>query len=347
MNTKMLSDEETAFFCEQLAMILEAGIPVADGLEVFADDSGDKRFKDIANSLTEYMSDDSALFTAMEKSGAFPEYAVKMVKIGSVTGRIEDALNGLSDYYSKRAELKQTIRSSVSHPLILLAMMTVVIIVMVIKVIPMFREIFARFDESAAAAVEESVSFAYGLGTAVMVILLAVLAVTLVVAVLMKIPGTRKKLYGLLANFVFTKGLSESIAMSDVTSAMSMMTACGIAPEQTLELAAELTENKAVLNRINDCEKMILDGEYFADAIGKSKLLPPIYAHSLKVAYKSGAFDAAWKKIDERLTGECDRKIYSAVSFIEPVIIGILAVIIGAVLLAVMLPMTDIITAIG
>ena len=315
MSLKILTNEETAFFCEQLAMILEAGIPVADGLEVFAEDSGDKRFREISNILTEHMSsDDSALFTAMEKSRIFPDYAVKMVKIGSVTGRLEDTLSGLSDYYSKRAELRQTVKSAVSHPLLLLAMMTAVVVVMVIKV---------------------------------MVILLAALAVTLVIAVLMQVPAARRKLYGAFTNFVLTGKMSEAVAMADVTGAMSMMTACGIAPEQTLELAAELTENKAVKRRIKDCETMVLDGEYFADAIGKSKLLPSIYARSLKVAYKSGAFDAAWKKIDERLSLECDRKIYSAVSFIEPVIIGILAIIIGAVLIAVMLPMTDIITSIG
>ena len=128
MAAKILTHEETAFFCEQLAMILEAGIPIADGLEVFAEDSGDKRFKEISDILTENMNtDDAALFTAMERSGIFPDYAVKMVKIGSVTGRLEDTLNGLSDYYSKKAELRQTIKSAVSHPLLLLAMMTAVI----------------------------------------------------------------------------------------------------------------------------------------------------------------------------------------------------------------------------
>lgn len=347
MSLKRLTNEETAFFCEQLAMILEAGIPAADGLEVFADDSDDKRFKEIADVLLKHMNDDVSLFDAMDKSGIFPDYAVKMVKIGSLTGRLEDALNGLSDYYTRRAELRQTIKSAVSHPLMLLAMMTVVIIVMVIKIIPMFRDIFFHFDDSAAAAVEESISFAYSLGMWVMVILLAVLVITAVTAVLTKIPSARKALYRLFTNFILTKGLSDTVAMADITSAVSLMVSCGITPEQTLELASELTDNKNVKNRINACEKMVLDGEYFADAIGKSKLLPSVYAHSLKVAYKSGAFDSAWNKIAARYNDECDRKIYGAVSFIEPVIIGILAIIIGAVLLAVMLPMTDIITVVG
>ena len=102
MAIKMLTNEETAFFCEQLAMILEAGIPIADGIEVLAADAGDKRFQEISDTLASFMNEDMTLFDAMEKSGIFPDYAVKMVKIGALTGRLEDTLNGLADYYSKR-----------------------------------------------------------------------------------------------------------------------------------------------------------------------------------------------------------------------------------------------------
>lgn len=348
MAVKMLNDEETAFFCEQLAMIMEAGIPLTDGIEILADEAGDKRFKEIAEMLIECMKDgDTTVFEAMEKSGIFPSYAVEMVRIGSVTGRIEDAFKGLAEYYSKRADLRQTIRSSVSHPLILLAMMTVVVIVLVIKVIPMFKDIFSQFDDTAAAAVEDSVSFAYSMGTAVMIILLAVLAVILVTALLMKIPSARRGLSKLFSNFFLTRNISESMAMADITAAMSMMAECGISPEQLLELAEGLTENNKIKERIKNCGKLVVDGEYFADAVKRSELLPGIYANSLKVAYRSGSIDPAWQKISSRFGQDCDRKIYGAVSFIEPVIIAILAVIIGSVLLTVMLPLTNIMTGIG
>lgn len=347
MAVKMLTDEETAFFCEQLAMLMEAGIPLADGMAVISEEGSDRRFKEISGTLAEYMNGEVTLFDAMEKVGIFPSYAVKMVKIGSVTGRLEDSLKGLADYYSKRADLRQTVKSSVSHPLILLAMMTVVVIVLVIKVIPMFRDIYAQFDDSAAAMVDESVSFAYNLGTGVMIALVVVLGVTLVTAALMQIPSARRSLTKIFTNFVLTKSLSESMAMADITNALSMMAECGISPEQSLELAAGLTENKNILSRIKGCEKMVLDGEYFADALKSSKLLPGIYAHSLKVAYKSGSIDSAWEKISLRFGQECDRKIYGAVSFIEPAIIGILAIIIGSVLLTVMLPLMDIMSHVG
>lgn len=347
MAIKILTDEETAFFCEQLAMLMEAGIPLGDGMEMLAEEGNDRRFREISAMLSGEMREDVTLFDAMDKLGIFPDYAVKTVKIGAVTGRLEDALRGLSDYYSKRAELRQTVKSSVSHPLILLAMMTVVIIVLVIKIIPMFREIYAQFDETAAAAAEKSVSFAYSLGAGVMIALAVILGITLVTALLMKIPSARRGLNKLFTNFVLTRGLSEAMAMADVTNAMSMMAECGISPEQSLELAAGLTENKNVLKRIKSCEKLVLEGEYFADAIKTSELLPGIYAHSLKVAYKSGAIDSAWQKISLRFGQDCDRRIYGAVSFIEPAIVGVLAVVIGSVLLTVMLPLTDIMSRIG
>lgn len=344
---KRLNDEEAAFFFEQLGMILEAGIPVADGLEIFTEDSDDEEFKKVSLIITGLMNEDLTLAEAMEKSALFPDYSVKMVKIGVVTGRLEEVLKGLSDYYSKRVALKSEIRSSVSHPLLLLAMMTVVMVVMVVTVIPMFEDIFTQFDESVAALLGESVVYAKNTGLIVMIILIAVLLISLLTAIFMKIPGFGKKLRGFFSSFIITRGLSEDMALSDVVNALSIMAACGISPEQSLELALTITENKRVLKRLSECERMVLEGEYYADALGKSMLIPTVYAHSLKVAYKSGSFETAWSKTAQRLSEKCDKRINTAISFIEPIIIGILAVIIGAVLLAVMLPMTNIMTAVG
>lgn len=225
--------------------------------------------------------------------------------------------------------------------------MTVVVIVMVVKIIPMFRDIFFRFDESAAAAAESSVDFAYRLGIILMIILIAVLVIVAVTAVLSAFPKTRKALYGAASNMIFTRKISEAIAMADVTGALSMMAECGIPPEESLELVKGLTDNRHVSEKLSECEKLVLEGEGFADAVKKSKLLNPMDSHSLRSAYKAGTFETAWRKINERCRNECDRRIYGAVSLIEPIMIGIIAVIIGSLLLAVMLPMTDIISSLG
>lgn len=347
MKQKLLTNEEVSYFCEQLGMIIEAGIPLTDGLETLAEEADDPRLKDISSQLNNSMSEDITLAAAMEKIGLFPDYAVKTVKIGLVTGRLETTLKGLAEYYEKRADIRSTVKSAFSHPLLLLAMMTVVVIIMVVKIIPMFRDIFFRFDDSAAAAAESSVDFAYKLGIGLMVVLAAVLVIAVVIAVLSAVPKTRRMLSNAGSNLIFTRGISEAVAMADITSALSMMAECGISPEESLELAEGLTNNKRISARLSECEKLVLGGEGYADAIRKSKLLNSMDAHSLRSAYKAGTFDTAWRKISERCSSECDRRIYGAVSLIEPIIIGVIAIIIGALLLAVMLPMTDIISTLG
>lgn len=347
MKHKPLTNEEVAYFCEQLGMMIEAGIPLADGLEALAQEADDQRLKEVAEQLCTAMNEDITLAAAMERLGIFPDYAVKTVKIGLVTGRLENTLKGLSEYYEKRADIRSTVTSAFSHPLLLLAMMTVVVIVMVVKIIPMFRDIFFRFDESAAAAAESSVDFAYKLGIVLMTVLLAVLVIAAVTALLSAFPKTRKALYGAGTNFIFTRKISESVAMADVTSALCMMAECGISPEESLELAKGLTGNRRISARLDECEKLVLEGEGFADAVKKSGLLNPMDSHSLRSAYKAGTFETAWRKISERCRNECDRRIYGAVSLIEPIMIGIIAVMIGSLLLAVMLPMTDIISSLG
>lgn len=347
MKQKPLTNEEIAYFCEQLGMMIEAGIPLADGLETLSEESDDQQLKNICKQLSESMNDDITLAAAMEKLGIFPDYAVKTIKIGLVTGRLESTLKGVAEYYEKRADIRSTVTSAFSHPLLLLAMMTVVVIVMVVKIIPMFRDIFFRFDESAAAAAESSVELAYRLGIVLMAVLSAVLVIAAVTALLSVFPKTRKALSAFLNNNIFSAKISESIAMADITNALCMMAECGISPEESLELAKGLTGNKRISARLVECEKLVLDGDGYADAVKKSGLLDPLDAHSLRTAYKAGTFETAWRKISERCQSECDRRIYGAVSLIEPIIIGIIAVIIGSLLLAVMLPMTDIISTLG
>ena len=347
MRSKIMTDEETAFFCEQLAMIMESGVPLADGLADFAAESGDDEFIKTVGSLSGFTDGSMTLSAAMDKAGNFPAYAVKTIKIGETTGRLEDVLRGLSDYYIRRSDIRMTIKSAVVHPMLLLGMMTAVVVILVMKIIPMFREIFEQFGDTSAGTAAEGIEFAARTGTAVMFVLIAVLLISVIVYILAKNPQTVQKLSEIMANMPIMRGISEAVAMANITGAVSMMTSCGIHPEETLELASGLTNNKRVSARLSDCEKMVLEGEYFAEAVKKSGLLPPVYARPLRSAYKAGSFDTAWKKISERYESECDRKITGAVSFIEPLIIGVLAVITGIILLTVMLPLAQMMTAVG
>lgn len=344
---RKLNPDETSYFCEQLSLMLNAGMQLNDGVDILREDIGDKRITAVCDLLLEHLNGNETLAQAMESSGVFPEYAVKMVGIGEMTGRLEVVLNGLADYYEDRAELNRTIRSAVLHPLMLLVMMTAVIVVLIVLVIPMFGEIFSQFDSSVTAAVEDTVGLAYGVGAAMLVVLLSIIAVSAAAALLSRIPSVKRRMANFAAVFPLTGKMSRRFSLSKISGAVSMMVSAGIAPDELLEYAAALVDDKRLVKRLLDCREKVLSGEYFADVISAAGIFPAMYARSLKIAYSSGSFEKAWRKLAERCSEAAMESASGIVAFVEPAIVIVLTTVIGAILMTVMIPLMNIMSVLG
>ncbi len=347
MAIKQLTAEETAYFCEQLASMLNSGMQLNDGLDILSEDIDDKRIKNVCATLSAAIYNERTLHEAMDESGVFPPYAVNMVRIGTVSGRLEAVLHGLCEYYENRAATQRTLRSAILHPLMLLVMMTVVIIVLVVQVIPMFSDIFSRFDNRIGAAVEQTVSSAYSMGTVLLIVLLAIVFISAVFAVLIHIPSTRTALESLLSSFPLIGRTIRRFSQAKLANAMSVMVASGISPEESLEHASLLITEKKLKGQIEKCRNDLLEGESFADAVCDAEIFPPVYGRTLKIAYTAGSFDTAWKKISEKCSDAAEQTLANIISFIEPAIIIILAAMIGSILLTIMVPLMNIMSVLG
>ncbi|MBQ8171386.1 MAG: type II secretion system F family protein [Oscillospiraceae bacterium] len=341
---KKLNNEQTAYFCEQLWLIVNTGMPLDDGLDILAEDVDDDNIKALCDHIADELTCGKTLFNAMATSGVFPQYAVSMVEIGCVTGRIDDVLKSLSEYYENRSEIQRTVRYAVFHPCMLLLMMTIVMVVLVVKVIPMFSDIFAQFDAGIGDAVSQTVSTAYFIGQTMLVIL-AVLIV--VICVITLIRPVRMAFSAFFAAFPLTRRVSRDLAQAKLADAMSMMICSGIAPEEALEHTLTVIEDKYLRRQLEDCLERVKGGEYFSDAICNSGILPKVYARSLRIAYTSGSFDEVWKKISRRSSETAQNTLSGLVSFVEPAIIIVLALMIGSILMTIMLPLMNIMTSIG
>lgn len=347
MAKKYLNADETAYFCEQLAAMLNSGMQLNDGLDILAEDLDDKRMKEVCGILSEKLYKESTLFEAMQQSEVFPEYAVNMVRIGTVTGRLESVLTGLCSFYENRAATQRTLRSAVLHPLMLLVMMTAVIIVLVVQVIPMFADIFSRFDGTVSETINATVASAQNIGMGILITLLIVIALSGMIALLANINRSRIKLEGLCSSIPGIGRIIRKYSQAKLANAMSIMVSSGISPEEALEQALLLITDKKLRKQIEICRRKLLDGEYFADAVCDSGMFPGIYGRTLKIAYTSGSFDTAWKKISDKCSAAAEQTTTGLISFIEPAIIIILAAMIGSILLTIMIPLMNIMSVLG
>ncbi len=344
---RMLTSDEISYFCYQLAVILDSGVPIYDGLTVLAAETREKstpEANELLDSIINSLSMEKPLYAALEETGKFPVYCIKTVMAGELSGRLHEALSGLSDYYEKDAGIKESIRSAVLSPIIMLVIASAVIAVLTLKVLPMFAEIF----EDSAPEIYDTISKSVSISAAAGTVMLILCAVTVIFAVIMYAvwqSGAGSGIAGFAAVFPPTRRTAETVSLAKFTSAVSMMISSGLTAAEALENAKGIAATPSIDKKIDICAEMLMNDVPFSDALERSELLPVFYAQTLRVSYRSGAFDTAWKKISAKLNEEADRALHNIISFAEPALTTVLTAAAGVIMLTVMIPLMNIMSA--
>lgn len=141
---KPLSNPELSSFSSQLSLILRSGISALEGISIMLEDASSEEEKAILNALSENLQETGSLNEALEQTQLFPAYMTRMVRIGEETGTLDDVMAALGDHYAREDTIARTIRSAVTYPMIIISMMIVVILVLIIKVMPIFNQVFIQ-----------------------------------------------------------------------------------------------------------------------------------------------------------------------------------------------------------
>jgi type IV pilus assembly protein PilC len=148
---RALSADELSVFCAQLAMILKSGIPVAEGLSIMHGDMQKTAGEAILADLNARVQAGGPLHEALDGAGCFPKYMVDMVQIGSETGRLDEVMEQLSIYYEREEQIAKSVKSAVAYPLVMIVMMILVIGVLIVRVLPIFAQVFAQLGAEMSA----------------------------------------------------------------------------------------------------------------------------------------------------------------------------------------------------
>ena len=139
-----LTNQELFLFCEQFSIILRSGMSAIEGLTILNDDDQTQRGHEILTFLSRDMEESGSLAHAMDTSGAFPASATAYVRTGEETGCLDEVMAGLAAFYQQEIQITEQIQSAVTYPLVMLGMMTAVIVILLVKVLPVFRQVFRQ-----------------------------------------------------------------------------------------------------------------------------------------------------------------------------------------------------------
>ncbi len=344
---KKFNSDEIAMFCDQIAMLLNGGISVYEGTYMLYSEMEDSKTKEILRQIDEQVKQNIPLYKALDSTGAFPEYMIHMVQVGEKTGRLEEVMKSLAEYYEREGRVKAGLRSAIAYPMILFAVMACIMVVLVWKILPMFERMFNELSSDVATSTENVLTAGLAAGRIIAVIICALFAVVLLV-VLWSRTKTGSRVLAKAANgFGPIRKIMILMATGKFVSSLALMMASGTDIREGLERELENCDNEIVRKRIKNCLELYTDGAPFDEAIRKSGLIVGMEARLISVASKTGETDVIFTKLSEQYNDKTSQALGRLTTVIETTLVVVLSLMVGAVLLAVMLPLVSMISSVG
>lgn len=341
---KKLAAQDLAAFYESLAMLQHAGVPANECPGIVADDMQGSRLADAAEAASKTLSGGEIfeLSKALESTGAFPEYAVEMTRIGEESGRLETIAEQLGAYYRRQEALRQSIRSVISGPVLLTVIMSAVLVFLISFVLPVFEDVFSSLGAGTA-----SIGGAFTAARVAMTIACVLLGIIVIVLVMCAIPRGRRLMLALAQRLPGIKRIHYAVYAARFTTGLSMLLASAIPISQALKQAASLVENKRITDNVPYVCERVEKGEDLGKSMVAERILDGFEAKILLSASRAGQTEVAMQNLSNIYSDEADGGIERLLGMVEPVLVGILSVAIGVILLSVMLPLTTILSSIG
>ena len=346
MEKRTFSDAELADLCEELAVTLEAGIPVGEGFLLLAGQERDGGRRAVLHGIYERIDRGEPADEAMEAAGAFPAYLVRMIGLGAATGSLDRVLRALGAYWKSRVRRREIVRTAVSYPLLLLAVVLVVFCVFLTDVLPVFDGVYAQMGATMAAPARALLGAGNGL-RAVRAPLLVLLVLTAAGAfAVWARPAWRAKAVHLLEKKTAQTRMGVRLARAQFAAALSLAYTAVADFGSALELAAEACGNAALRAQAERCCERMNAGEDFAGAAAGEGLFDPLYCRMLAVGVSAGNPDGVLREIAARAERDFERAADRAVARVEPASVLALALVVGLLMAAIMLPLVGLLTAV-
>lgn len=344
---KKLNNGEMVSFCSQLAMILHAGISAIEGISIMKEDTPEGEGQEILSKLYEGIEMTGILHEAMRETDVFPEYVCNMTEIGEQSGRLDEVMDGLARHYENEEQLRSSIKSALTYPMIMLGMMVAVILILVIKVMPVFNQVFQELGGGLNGISRSVMNFGVAMSRSsiVLVVLVALAAGAGCYLTFAKKGRAAAKRF--LQNAGITSEIAEKMACARVADGMDLCIRSGLDVDQSLEMTERLIDNEKVLEKLKLCREEMGQGESFEEALAKSKLFSGIYGKMITIGMRTGCVDQVMGKIARQYEDEVTEKLQGTIAVIEPTLVIILSCIVGLILLSVMLPLMGIMANMG
>ncbi|MFL6333639.1 MAG: type II secretion system F family protein [Pyrinomonadaceae bacterium] len=342
--SKKVNAKDLSIFTRQFSVMIDAGLPLVQCLEILAQQQENKNFQMVLTQTRQDVEEGSTLAAAMGRHPkTFDQLFVNMIEAGEAGGILDLILQRLSTYIEKIVKLRRDVISAMIYPAAVIVIAVGVIAVIMVFVIPSFQSIFTGLLGPGEALplptriVVGISEFLAGVGG--LLILGVIVATVVALKFYYRTPGGHRRIDSILLKVPIIGGILRKIAVARFSRTLSTLLSSGVPILQSLEITARTAGNMILEEAINKVRSGVERGESIVEPLKATEVFPNMVSQMIAIGEQTGALDAMLGKIADFYEQEVDSAIASLLTLIEPVMIGFLGVTIGSIVIAMYLPL--------
>jgi len=343
-----VTTKDLVVFTRQFATMIDAGLPLVQCLEILSTQAENPAFSKVLGEVKAGVESGSTLADSLRRHPkVFNRLFVNLVAAGEAGGVLDTILNRLAAYIEKNMKLAKQVRGAMVYPVLVLGVSSLVTLVLLIWVIPVFQKMFADFGSALPAPTQMVVDLSEFTRNNILWILLAVGVVVVGFTSMLKSDSGREIFDRVVLKAPIFGPLVQKIAVAKFTRTLGTMLSSGVPILEALEIVAATAGNRVVEHGLMRVRAKISEGKTMAQPLAEIPVFPPMVVQMIAVGESSGAMDTMLNKIADFYDDEVDSAVGTMMSMLEPLIMAFLSVVLGGLVISMYLPVFSMAGAIG
>ncbi|HOM01405.1 MAG TPA: type II secretion system F family protein [Acetivibrio sp.] len=335
--------KDLAIFCRQFSIVLEAGVPIATSLDVLREQTTNRTLRECLDDVYDNIQKGITLSNAMRQHPKiFPEMLINMVEAGEISGQLDLVFKRMAVQFEKENKLNQKIKGALTYPIIVSVVAVAVILILMVKVVPTFVEVLDSFDVEMPIYTKILIAVSNFFKSFWFIIVGALLVIGSAIAYFSR-TYEGKIFFGTLAiKLPVIRGVTKNIVTARLTRTLGTLMSSGVLLIQSMEVVQKVLGNQVIKEKIDGVIEEIKKGRGLTTPLAALNYFPPMVISMIRIGEESGNLDFALDKSADFYDEEVEASLAMLTSFIEPVIIIVLALVVGFIVLSVLSPMLSI-----
>lgn len=333
---KKVKSRDLGVFCKQFSAVIKAGVTIISALELMGDQIENKTLRKAIQDARTYVEKGGTLADAFRVNpDVFPPIMINMVAAGEMSGNLEICLDRLVEHFEKDNALTSKIKGAMTYPIVVLCVMVIVIIVVLVAVIPNFASMFEDMGTQLPLATRAMMAAADFVKYKWWLLIIIVAAIVFGVKFFKKTPFGEQLFANIGLKAPIFGNLNVKTVCSRFSRTMSTLMASGISMIDAVEQVAKMMDNKIIRDGLMDAKVQVSKGVPLSKPLKDMEMLPPMLSAMTKIGEETGDIEEMLSKVADYYDEEVEAATNALTSAMEPIIMVILACIVGMIVAAV------------